>query len=728
MAISRLFAVSIRPPDGNKIHCRTPALMMSSLVVGAAFSIGHHAFYSSLQSTEVRSTPYQFAGWQITSQQLNTAGGTAFAFAVKASLVLAISPAYVQLFFRAVAKLGRDLACIDSWFSGLGDITSLLLPIATLTTPATLSVTFDELPLINESHFVPIPAFASLKIADYIAMPAIGQLSAYGPAIVKANRIVQAVVLGGSILPIPPLAVNASWTVTIPAPRLACEHANDTLLGAIRENPVAALKPRLASGNWSASSGSYGFAEEMFSHMSWTGSTGNEPDPLGEEPFWLEMPFSSGLSPFSKDYNVSEDVNDDELDQGFDRGYIGRDNVLYVAVLRRLVGKATDLADALLTAMMGSDISTITGVHKAMNWSFEGASVVRCELRASEYTLRFASSGASQEQDIAILHVADVALDLGNPTLPMTWFGVTDSGCLYPRQAIGPGTECYIDTDYLLKISYNAMMNSFAELLTGAINSNGYSEGSGVAVIDMSEKESGPDYLTYRTRILLTSLVDAVGLALLSRVRPNVENTIGDGSPRRAVEEAYSLFQTSLQPARMDLKDAIEELFFNVTISMASSPMFTYNITAPNAPENVAVTISKMGNIYSYSADKLWLAYGLAIGITIINVGFGLLAIFRTGASFTLNFSTIVRAAKNADVSLETDEQVLPGKDPLPKEWKRATFEIRPNAAYEVHSLKSGVYSSVNQSGEERDRSAREDYELRPGGQIYESYDDRRRI
>jgi hypothetical protein len=100
--------------------------MIASLLVGVAFAIGHHEFYRSLHHTEVRSVSYEFfAGWKITAQQLNTAGGTAFAFAVKASLVFAVSTAYVQLLFRAIAKAGHRVAHIDSWFSGLGDITSL---------------------------------------------------------------------------------------------------------------------------------------------------------------------------------------------------------------------------------------------------------------------------------------------------------------------------------------------------------------------------------------------------------------------------------------------------------------------------------------------------------------------------------------------------------------------------------------------------------------------------
>jgi hypothetical protein len=116
--------------------------------------------------------------------------------------------------------------------------------------------------------------------------------------------------------------------------------------------------------------------------------------------------------------------------------------------------------------------------------------------------------------------------------------------------------------------------------------------------------------------------------------------------------------------------------------------------------------------ITTYSSEKLWLAYGLAIAITVLNVCLGLLAVFQTGASFTLNFSTIVRAAKNADVSVETDEFTLPGRDPLPEGWKKAVFTLRsPGAGLEGKGLEKGEYDSVNQSVEEGQRGREGDAE-----------------
>ncbi|KAI5360154.1 hypothetical protein Slin14017_G097150 [Septoria linicola] len=97
------------------------------------------------------------------------------------------------------------------------------------------------------------------------------------------------------------------------------------------------------------------------------------------------------------------------------------------------------------------------------------------------------------------------------------------------------------------------------------------------------------------------------------------------------------------------LEDALEELFFNVTISMASSPLLQYNTTNPFAPANVSVTFNKYGNIYSYSEQRLWLSYGLAIFCSALSVISGLLVMAQTGASFTSSFSTIVRVAKTPD-------------------------------------------------------------------------------
>lgn len=106
---------------------------------------------------------------------------------------------------------------------------------------------------------------------------------------------------------------------------------------------------------------------------------------------------------------------------------------------------------------------------------------------------------------------------------------------------------------------------------------------------------------------------------------------------------------------------------------MLSTP-HRYNASSPFAPLNVSVTIDRYGNVYSYAAEKLWLAYGLAIGIVFIDVVFGLITMWQQGVSYTANFSTIVRAAKNADLDAETQEDDHAGKDPLPEHLAHAHF------------------------------------------------------
>lgn len=109
-------------PKRATIHWRAPALMVGSLIVGICLALGHHLFYKSLQGTEVSSRNVNIAGWKASSQQLNTAGGTAFAFVVKASLILATSVAYFQLLFRTLTTGTFTLRQLDNAYAGLEDL------------------------------------------------------------------------------------------------------------------------------------------------------------------------------------------------------------------------------------------------------------------------------------------------------------------------------------------------------------------------------------------------------------------------------------------------------------------------------------------------------------------------------------------------------------------------------------------------------------------------------
>jgi len=84
----------------SRVHWLAPASMLAALVAGIIFALSHHIFYSNLDGAATPSGTYSFAG--VSKQQINTAIGTALAFATKACLVVAVSTAWVQLFWSAL--------------------------------------------------------------------------------------------------------------------------------------------------------------------------------------------------------------------------------------------------------------------------------------------------------------------------------------------------------------------------------------------------------------------------------------------------------------------------------------------------------------------------------------------------------------------------------------------------------------------------------------------------
>ncbi len=111
----------------NQFHWLAPATMVGSLGTGAALIVGHHLFYSYLDGKDISSG---VSLSYVSTQQANIAIGTAFAFLVRASLVLAVSIAFVQVFWRSFAPKDEckpyRLKQLDSAFAVLGNITSML--------------------------------------------------------------------------------------------------------------------------------------------------------------------------------------------------------------------------------------------------------------------------------------------------------------------------------------------------------------------------------------------------------------------------------------------------------------------------------------------------------------------------------------------------------------------------------------------------------------------------
>jgi hypothetical protein len=111
----------------RNVHWLAPTTMVVTLFSGILLALGHHLFFKSLDHEPVPAGSYAFAGKELPKQQFNTAVGTAFALLVRISLAVAMSTAYVQIFWRSMKnrKQPPTLAELDSAKAGLEDISSL---------------------------------------------------------------------------------------------------------------------------------------------------------------------------------------------------------------------------------------------------------------------------------------------------------------------------------------------------------------------------------------------------------------------------------------------------------------------------------------------------------------------------------------------------------------------------------------------------------------------------
>jgi hypothetical protein len=83
--------------------------------------------------------------------------------------------------------------------------------------------------------------------------------------------------------------------------------------------------------------------------------------------------------------------------------------------------------------------------------------------------------------------------------------------------------------------------------------------------------------------------------------------------------------------------------------------------------------------VYLYAAQTLWLAYGIALGLTFLSILLGIVSIYYNGGfSYTTKFSTILRVAHCIDLSEPIRPEDTDGKDPTPRYIKKLTIYFPP--------------------------------------------------
>lgn len=651
----------------RNIGWTTPASMLASLLAGALFALAHHILYSKLAGTTAASGNYNIAGYDVSQQQINIASGNALAFLAKACLVLAVSIAYTQAFWKAVGRSKTEVRTLDTTSSALNNVWAFvrvqvwwkyplllllalsvwydetrrvtkgpnvdrLIPIASVITPATLSVVVaPEVPPPASSVHVPQADFNSLKLIS----PGEMMGHSFDPAMVYngpdqiVQRIAQAVASSGSILPITPPGANTSWQLNFPGPYIKCNDVNATLKNGMQQNILLPYR-----------NGSY--CQNYFNYLSWTATPGNTPgaqnratDPFANSPlpFAAKKPFdmhTGALGPLDyAGFEANLSTNASQV------------ATIYFAVMPNF--KSLELGECPLGSLSTS--------HQDLSKNFETSTFLQCQLYNTTYRANFTYSENTQ----------DISMDFPNldqatlvDTLAGIFFNDGDNDC----STINASNEtCTIDPVTLQRLSYQAVMDAFGRVLIGSVH-NGDTNKQSTYVVS--------------TNVLSTSLVSTRELAFLSKDTSWTQ--AGDGVFQNSSAEVASLYSTENGAASQQLlKDSLEELFRNITISMLSSSALQSNKSSPFAPPPVNVTFHTYAPTYVYAVKTLWFAYGIAIIVSAVGVVAGLCCMFTTGASFSNDFSTILRATRHAAVGVDLKEGDGDGKDPLPRYLAEAT-------------------------------------------------------
>lgn len=435
-----------------------------------------------------------------------------------------------------------------------------LLPLATVFAPSSLTVSFAMLePSPTDMLQVPVPAFLSLAFSKQ----SVGwtNTSSYIGPVAEVQRVAVQTAAAGSILPISPPTANASWDVSFEGPSLSCSHMNEGAVQAVKRNMLTTFnqsthlsqvitrnKPKLIlnSVDW------------MFSYLAWYGEDGALP---------LGFPSDGDGSQWRINDRYNTEIS-------FSNMMIG---VFPNNLIRPIPNTSVDVL-SICHGARGCDSASDQpsgpgGWHPwnndtIMNWFFEGATLIECKPMLTSYSVRFAYSGsdAAGNQQIQILNLTLLDRMKGWVSFEHNKTKTGNLVLVTPDFIGGPDSlddDGFVDGGILSRLSYMAIIKSFYELFKGSVNEvslmgsdTGWSNGGGYdktnvfSTVIAETKEFQP--LINRT----TSPSDLTGEAE-GEVFDKVSALFG---PRKEATDTK------------DLANMIEELFQNVTISMASVP------------------------------------------------------------------------------------------------------------------------------------------------------------
>jgi hypothetical protein len=119
------------------------------------------------------------------------------------------------------------------------------------------------------------------------------------------------------------------------------------------------------------------------------------------------------------------------------------------------------------------------------------------------------------------------------------------------------------------------------------------------------------------------------------------------------------------------------------------------NKSSSYKPPQSQVTFTTISPVYEYSGHRLWLAYGLAISISVLIVIAGLIMMYLSSAAYNSSFSTILRLGRGAELSQEIVDGDHDGKELLPEYLEKATISFAGTALRKQGSNDDAEYELV---------------------------------
>ncbi|KAF3765584.1 hypothetical protein M406DRAFT_37239, partial [Cryphonectria parasitica EP155] len=118
---------------------------------------------------------------------------------------------------------------------------------------------------------------------------------------------------------------------------------------------------------------------------------------------------------------------------------------------------------------------------------------------------------------------------------------------------------------------------------------------------------------------------------------------------------------SQIQTTNSTMASLTEEMFRNATISLMAD-----------------VTEWTAKPVYQYNASTLWIVYGIAIGLSFLSVISGTIVVVISRASYSSQFSTILRVSHHVELPAQVEPRDASGKYPLPKYLQDAVLQFPP--------------------------------------------------